>query len=150
MSIEESKASTEENKAIIRRWLEEGWSRGNLAIADELIDSNFVVHGAGGQVVPSGPQGVKQLVAAWRTGFPDGQMSIDDLLGEGDKVVVRMTWRGTHQGNFNGVAPTGNRVAVTSIGIDRIANGKIAEGWGEVDMLGMYRQLGAIALPTGG
>lgn len=140
--------SIEENKAIIRRWLEEGWSKGNLAVADEVIGSNFVVHGAGGQAVPSGPEGVKQLVATWRTGFPDGQMSIDDLLAEGDKVVIRMTWRGTHKGNFYGIAPTGKRVAVTSMGIDRLANGKIVEGWGEVDMLGMYQQLGAITLPT--
>ena len=140
--------SIEENKAIIRRWLEEGWSKGNLAVADEVIGSNFVVHGAGGQAVPSGPEGVKQLVATWRNGFPDGQMSIDDLLAEGDKVVIRMTWRGTHKGNFYGIAPTGKRVAVTSMGIDRLANGKIVEGWGEVDMLGMYQQLGAITLPT--
>ncbi len=142
--------SIEENKAIIRRWLEEGWSKGNLAVADELIGTNFVVHGAGGQAISSGPEGVKQLVATWRTGFPDGQMSIDDLLAEGDKVVIRMTWRGTHKGHFYGIAPTGKRVEVTSLGIDRLANGKIVEGWGEVDMLGMYQQLGAITLPTVG
>ena len=142
--------SIEENKAIIRRWLEEGWSKGNLAVADELIGTNFVVHGAGGQAISSGPEGVKQLVATWRTGFPDGQMSIDDLLAEGDKVVIRMTWRGTHKGHFYGIAPTGKRVEVTSLGIDRVANGKIVEGWGEVDMLGMYQQLGAITLPTAG
>lgn len=142
--------STEENKAIIRRWLEEGWSKGNLAVADDVISANFVVHGAGGQAVPSGPEGVKQLVAAWRTGFPDGEMSIDDLLAEDDKVIVRMTWRGTHNGRFYGVAPTGRQVAVTSIGIDRVADGKIAEGWGEVDMLSMYEQLGVITPPSMG
>lgn len=141
--------STEENKAIIRRWLDEGWTKGNLAVADELIDSNFTVHGAGGQAVPSGPEGVKQLVIEWRTGFPDGQMIIDDLFAEEDKVVIRMTWRGTHKGEFYGIAPTGKQVNVTSIGIDRVANGKIIEGWGEVDMLGMYQQLGAIP-PIGG
>lgn len=142
--------SIEENKAVIRQWLEEGWSKGNLGLADTLIDANFVVHGAGGQAVPSGPQGVKELVAAWRTGFPDGEMSIDDLLADGDKVIVRMTWRGTHSGDFYGVRPTGKRVAVTSIGIDRVADGKIVEGWGEVDMLSMYEQLGAITPPAVG
>lgn len=141
--------STEENKAVIRRWLEEGWTKGNLAVADELIYSNFIVHGAGGQAVSSGSEGVKQLVMAWRTGFPDGQMIIDDLFAEEDKVVIRMTWRGTHKGDFYGIAPTGKRVNVTSIGIDRVANGKIIEGWGEVNMLGMYQQLGAIP-PIGG
>lgn len=140
--------SSEENKAVIRRWLEEGWTKGNLAVADEVIDSGFVVHGAGGQVIPSGPEGVKQLVAAWRTGFPDGRMTIDDLLCEGDKVVIRMTWRGTHQGRFYGVAPTGKAVAVTSIGIDRVVGGKIVEGWGEVDMLGLYQQIGALTPPA--
>ena len=139
--------SIEENKAVIRRWLEEGWTNGNLNVADELIDPSFVVHGAGGQTVPSGPAGVKQLVAAWRTGFPDGRMTIDDLIGEEDKVVIRMTWRGTHQGIFYDIAPTGRQVTVTSIGIDRVVNGKIVEGWGEVDMLGMYQQLGVIAPP---
>lgn len=141
--------SIEENKAIIRRWLEEGWSNGNLALADELIDPGFVVHGAGGQVVPTGPEGTKQLVTSWRTGFPDGRMTVDDLFGEGDKVVIRMTWAGTHTGEFNGYAPTGQQVSVTSIGIDRVANGKIVEGWGEVDMLGLYEQIGVIQRPGG-
>jgi len=139
--------SIEENKAIIRRWLEEGWTNGNLSVADELIDPGFIAHVAGGQAVPSGPDGVKQIVAAWRTGFPDGRMVIDDLIGEADKVVIRMTWRGTHQGDFYGIAPTNRQVSVTSIGIDRVVNGKIVEGWGEVDMLGMYQQLGVIAAP---
>jgi predicted ester cyclase len=143
-------SSPDENMAIIRSWLEEGWSRGNLAVADELIDAGFVVHGAGGQVVQSGPEGVKQLVSAWRTGFPDGRMIIDDLFAEGDRVVIRMTWVGTHNGEFYGVAPTGRRVSVTSIGIDRVVNGKIAEGWGEVDMLGLYQQIGAISPPGQG
>lgn len=137
--------SIEENEAIIRRWLEEGWTNGNLSVADELIDPDFIAHVAGGQAVPSGPDGVRQIVTAWRTGFPDGRMVIDDLIGVADKVVIRMTWRGTHQGDFYGIAPTNRQVSVTSIGIDRVVNGKIVEGWGEVDMLGMYQQLGVIA-----
>jgi len=139
--------STEENKAIIRRWLEEGWSKGNLAVADEVIDPGFVVHGAGGQAVPSGPAGVKQLVSAWRTGFPDGRMVVEDMLAEGDKVAIRMAWHGMHTGSFYGYAPTGRHVTVTSIGIDRIANGRIVEGWGELDMLGLYQQIGAMPRP---
>ena len=139
--------SIEENKAIIRRWLEEGWTNGNLSVADELIDPDFIAHVAGGQAVPSGPDGVRQIVTAWRTGFPDGRMVIDDLIGVADKVVIRMTWRGTHQGDFYGIAPTNRQVSVTSIGIDRVVNSKIVEGWGEVDMLGMYQQLGVIASP---
>lgn len=136
-------SSPEENKAIIRRWLEEGWTRGNLAVADELIDPGFVVHGAGGQAVPIGPHGVKELISAWRMGFADGRMIIDDLIAEGDKVAVRTTWVGTHTGDFYGHAATGRQVSVTSIGINRLVNGKIVEGWGEVDMLGLYKQIGA-------
>ena len=143
MSVED------DNEAIVRRWLEEGWTRGNLAVADELIDPAFVTHGAGGQVVPSGPDGVRQLVTAWRTGFPDGRMIIEDLFAEGDKIVIRMTWVGTHTGEFYGRAATGRQVSVTSIGIDRIAGGKVVEGWGEVDMLGLYQQIGVIQRPGG-
>ncbi len=140
-------SSPDENIAIIRRWLDEGWSNGNLTVADEVIDAGFVVHGAGGQVVQSGPEGVKQLVAAWRTGFADGRMSVEDIFAEDDKVVIRMRWTGTHTGEFYGRAATGRPVSVTSIGIDRVVDGKIVEGWGEVDMLGLYQQIGAIAVP---
>jgi predicted ester cyclase len=74
-------------------------------------------------------------------------MIIDDLFAEGDKVVIRMTWVGTHNGQFYNTAPTRRQVSVTSIGIDRVVNGKIVEGWGEVDMLGLYQQIGAVTLP---
>ena len=141
--------SAEQNKALIRRWLEEGWSNGNLAVADELIDPGFVVHGAGGLVIESGPEGVKQLVSAWRTAFPDGRMNVEEMLEDGDKVIIRMTWTGTHTGEFYGIPATGRGVSVSSIGIDRVANGKIVEGWGEVDMLGLYQQIGAIPESVG-
>ena len=77
-------------------------------------------------------------------------MIVDDMIGEGDKVAIRMTWRGTHKGVFYGIAATGRQVSVTSIGIDRVVNGKIVEGWGEVDMLGLYQQIGAISPPGQG
>jgi predicted ester cyclase len=141
-------SSPEENMAVIRRWLDEGWSKGNLAVADEVIHPTFTVHGAGGQAVRSGPEGVKQLVAAWRAGFPDGRMIVDDMFAEGDKVVIRMTWVGTQTGEIYGRAPTGRRVTVTSIGIDRVVDGKVVEGWGELDMLGLYQQIGVITLPA--
>jgi predicted ester cyclase len=143
--------SVEENNiAAIRRWLEEGWSKGNLAVADEMIDGSFSVHGAGGQVVRSGPEGAKQLVAAWRAAFSDGRMTVDDIFAEGDMVVIRMTWTGTHSGEFYGRAPSGRPVSVTSIGIDRLVNGKVVEGWGELDMLGLYQQIGALPRPGAG
>lgn len=137
-------STLEENKAIFDRWFREAWNAGNFDVADEVIDPNFTVHGAGGQPIQPGLEGVKGLVREWRSAFPDGYMDIQDVVAEGDKVVARMTWYGTHTGTFYGTPPTGKKVAVTSIGIDRIENGKIVEGWGELDMLGMMRQLGVI------
>jgi predicted ester cyclase len=91
-----------------------------------------------------GPEGFAGLLKAWRTGFPDGYMTIDDLLVDGELGVVRNTWHGTHEGDFYGVPASGARVAVTCIGIDRVVNGQVSEGWGELDMVGMMQTLGAM------
>lgn len=93
-----------------------------------------------------GPDGFIGLLKAWRTGFPDGHMTIDDLMVEGDLGVIRNTWHGTHEGDFYGVAPTGQRVAVTCIGIDRVVDGKVTEGWGELDMVGMMQTIKALPM----
>src|SRR5437899_2442074 len=90
----------ERNKAIIRRWNEEGWTKGNYDLAYELIDPGMKVHGAGGQVFQPGPEGLIALIKSWRTAMPDGYMAVDQLLAEGDLVVIRNTWRGTHTGEF--------------------------------------------------
>lgn len=134
------------NKALFHRWFGEVWNKGNYPIAYEVVDSEFLVHGAGGQVVKQGPDGVVGLVKVWRDGFPDGEMTIDALAAEGELVVALLTWRGTHLGDFYGTPPTGKKVEVTSIGIDRIVNGKIVAGWGEVDILGMMQQMGTLPL----
>jgi predicted ester cyclase len=134
----------QENKAIMRRWLDEGWSKGNVGVADEIVSDHFLVHGAGGQVVQSGNQGVKELVTTWRKAFPDGKMEVLDDIAEGKFVGVRLLWTGTHLGDFYGAAPTGNKVSCLSIGIDQVEDGKITGGWGELDMLGLMVQCGAI------
>lgn len=134
------------NKALFQRWFGEVWNKGNYPIAHEVVASEFLVHGAGGQVVKQGPDGVIGLVKVWRDGFPDGTMIIDELAAEGELVVALLTWRGTHLGNFYGAAPSGKKVEVTSIGIDRIVDGKIVAGWGEVDILGMMQQMGSLPL----
>jgi predicted ester cyclase len=134
----------EQNKAILRRWLDEGWCKGNVNVADELIATDFTVHGAGGQAIQSGRQGVKDLVLEWRRGFPDGQMRVLDEIGEGDLVGVRLLWTGTHLGPFYGVPPSGRQVTCISLGIDRIRDGKISEGWGELDMLGLMQRIGGV------
>ena len=137
----------EEAKAIIRRWNEEGWSGGKYELANEIISPHMTVHGAGGQAVGMGPQGLIDLIKTWRTAFPDGYMSIDDIIVEGNTVAIRNTWHGTHKADFYGILPTGKWVEVTSVGLDRVEAGKVVEGWGELDMLGMLQQMGAIPKP---
>lgn len=143
-------AQEEQGKAIFHKWFAEAWNKGNFSVAEELIGDTFTVHGAGGQQVQQGVEGVVALIKQWRDAFPDGRMIVHDVIAEGDRVVARMTWEGTHRGDFYGIPPTGRRVSVTSIGIDRVENGKIVEGWGELDMLGMMRQLGVIPSPDAG
>ncbi len=137
-------SASEEAKEIIRRWNEEGWSGGKYELAHEIISPNMQVHGAGGQAVGMGPDGLIDLIRTWRTAFPDGRMEIDDLIVEGDTVAIRNTWYGTHEAEFYGVPPSGKKVAVTSVGLDRVQDGLVTEGWGELDMVGMMQQMGAL------
>jgi predicted ester cyclase len=137
-------SSPEEAKAIIRRWNEEGWSGGQYDLAYEIISPEMKVHGAGGQAVGMGPDGLIDLIRTWRTAFPDGRMEIDDLIVEGDLVAIRNTWYGTQQAEFYGVPASGKPVAVTSVGLDRVTDGLVSEGWGELDMVGMMQQMGAL------
>ena len=142
-------AEEEAAMAVIRRWCDEGWTQGKVEVAEELIDPGFKVHGAGGQVVEPGIEGLKQLITQWRTGFPDAVQRVDDIFAVGDKVCVRLTWIGTHLGEFMGVPPSGRKVSVGTIGIDRVVDGKVVEGWGELDMLGLLTTIGGAALTTG-
>jgi len=134
--------SVEENKAIARRWVEEE-NKKNVAAVDEIIASNFVGYTAGVEEV-HGPEGMKQLWATLFVAFPDYHATIEDLIGEGDKVVVRYTNWGTHKGEWLGTAPTGKEVTWTGMLILRMAGGKVTEGWREIDRLGLMQQLGAI------
>ena len=143
-------STPQEAKAIIRRWNEEGWSGGKYDLAYEIIAPVMTVHGAGGQPVNSGPDGLIDLIKTWRTSFPDGQMSIDDIIVDGDLVAIRNTWHGTQKAPFYGIPASNKWVDVTSIGIDRVQNGKVTEGWGELDMVGMMQQLGALPMVGSG
>lgn len=121
--------SAEENKAIVRLVFEEALNRGNLDIIDALFAADFVDRSTPDQT--PGPGGVKDYFTAVRSGFPDMHVTIDDLIAEGARVVVRTTWRGTHTGIYEGVSPTGQQVARTMIQIFTVANGKIVEEWNE-------------------
>jgi steroid delta-isomerase-like uncharacterized protein len=137
--------STEENKAIAHR-IYEVFNTGNLALADELIIADVVEH----QAMPGqepGLAGFKQFVTISRAAFPDIQVTVEDMIAERDKVVARVTIRGTHTGEFMGMPPTSKSFTVSAIDIIRFADGKAVEHWGNQDDLGMMQQLGVI--PSG-
>jgi steroid delta-isomerase-like uncharacterized protein len=139
--------STEENKAIVRRHWEEVINKGNLAAVDETQAANYVYHGSGGQEF-KGPEGFKQFITMFRTAFPDLSATVEDVVAEGDKVTHRAIMRGTHKGEFMGIAPTGKQVAISAIVISRFAGGKEVEAWSNLDQLGMMQQIG-VAPPAG-
>jgi steroid delta-isomerase-like uncharacterized protein len=133
-----------DNKALVRRSIEEAINKGNLAVIDEMAAPNYVYHEpTAGEV--KGPDGLKKLIAMYRGAFPDVRMTIDEQIAEGDLVVTRWTVRGTHRGELMGVAASGKQIAVTGIVITRFANGKAVEEWENYDALGMMRQIGAIS-----
>jgi predicted ester cyclase len=129
------------------RWFDELWNKKNYDIVYEYVHPDFTAHGAGGQQIKMGPEGPRDMVKAWHAAMPDGHMTIDDIITEGDLSTIRMTWRATHTGAFGNIPASGAKIEVTSIGIDRVVNGKITEGWGELNMLGMMQQMGAIPKP---
>ena len=142
--------STEQNKASVRRLMEEVFNRGKTSLVDELFAPDFVEHEELPPGIPPGREAVKQLPAIFRSAFPDFKVTIDDVIAEGDKVAVRSTWSGTHKGEFMGIAPTGKSVSFGVFDIIRIAGGKFVEHWGQMDNLGMMQQLGVIPAPGEG
>lgn len=134
--------SIEQNKALAKLWGDEIWGKGNLAVVDEIFAPNFVFHYPGVEVTPN-REGYKKIVAEWRTPLADIEGTTEDMIAEGDKVVVRWTWSGIHKGDYMGIAPTGKQMTLTGICILRIAGGKIVEEWGEMNILGVMQQLGA-------
>ncbi len=135
--------SEEENKALIREVIEEVWNKGDLAAVDRYFADDYVDHSPFPGQGP-GPEGYKGAVAAIREAFPDLRLTLEDILGEGDKVAFRYTMRGTHQGQFAGMPPTGKPFSVGGMIIARVAGGKAVERWANLDTLGLMQQLGAI------
>jgi len=133
--------STEQNKTIARHHYQ---NTSNLAAAFELIAPNVVFHFPG---MPPTYEGWKQAHVMFLAAFPDQHLTIEDEIAEGNTVVTRWTFRGTHQGALMGIPPTGKEVAFKGISIDRIAGGKVVEHWNNFDQLGMMQQLGVIPAP---
>jgi len=141
--------SAEENKAKVRRLIEEFINKGNLAVADEIFATNFVNHSPAAGTTPD-RHGIKQYITMLHTAFPDFHCAIEDLIAEGDRVVVRLMCRGTHRGEFMGISSTGKQGSVTAISILRFAGGKVVERWNSTDNLGLLQQLGVVSLPGQG
>ena len=138
--------SVEQNKAIIRRWIEEAWNQGKVELADEFYAADFsAVDADDPERILHGPADIKQYAIRLRAAFPDIHFTIDHLFAEGDKVVGTFTIRGTHQGYYGDIAPTGRKVVFKAVDIWRFANGKIAERCvASIDRLGLLQQLGAV------
>jgi steroid delta-isomerase-like uncharacterized protein len=137
--------SAEENKAAVRREVEELYNHtGNLDVADEIFSPDYVSYEpTSGET--RGIEGARQFAATFREAFPDLQCTIDDMVAEGDKVVMRFRGSGTHQGETEAFGPaTGKRMEMTGITIKRLSEGKIVEAWTNFDALGTMQQLGLI------
>jgi len=132
--------SAEANKAIVRRY-REAHNRNDLDALDEIVAQDIISHN-GVPGLPPGLEGGKMAHGIFLASFPDIQVTTDDLIAEGDKVVERFTARGTNTGSFMGAPPTGKPFTGTGMSIFRIAEGKIVEHWGENDALGVMQQLG--------
>jgi predicted ester cyclase len=126
--------STEDHKALVRRFYEEVFNKKNMAAIDDFVAPNHI-------------EGAKQSITMYLTAFPDLHVTVEDMVAEGDKVVARLTVRGTHQGAFLGIPPTGKQVTGTAIDVNRIADGKSVEHWNEMDTLGLLQQLGVGPVP---
>jgi steroid delta-isomerase-like uncharacterized protein len=132
--------SVKENKELVHRVYELA-STGNLEALWELYDTGYIEHTADGDITLAQ---IKQGTAAFFSAFPDLAFTVEDMVAEGDKVAYRVTVRGTHKGQFMGIAPAGKKIEMKNTCIFRINNGKVAEWWGTLDGLRMMRQLGAI------
>lgn len=137
---------SEENKALIERWFEEVWNQGNSKTIDELLAQDGVIHGlvdASGQPV-RGLEGFHEFHNQFRSAFSDLNISVHDVVAEGDRVVARCSVRGQHTGESLGFAATNAPIQFEGIAIVRIKDGKIVEAWNQFDFLEMNKQLGVL------
>jgi steroid delta-isomerase-like uncharacterized protein len=130
----------EAHKALVRRFVEEFWNGGNLDAADHLMTRDAVIH----EPVAGSAEQLKAVAVAIRAAFPDWHATVEELIVEGDRVAERWTGRGVHQGEFQGIPPTGNSVVVPGVVFYRIADGKIAEFRGQFDRMSLLQQIGAM------
>jgi steroid delta-isomerase-like uncharacterized protein len=137
---------SEEDKALVRRLVEEGQSQGNIEVVDELLAEDFADHSAFPGVPPD-REGAKQLFSALHAAFEDFRAVIHRQVAEGGKVATHKTFHGVQRGEFMGVPPTGRRVAFDVVDILYVRDGRITDHWTQVDLLGLMQQLGVVARP---
>lgn len=137
----------ESNKDIVRRVIEEPW-RGNMDVIDQFIADDYIGYDPSQPEPMQGPQGVKEFIRTYMDAFRDARVTVDAIFGDGDFVATRWNGRGIHEGELQGIAPTGKEATVTGITISRLADGKIVEEWLNWDTLGLLVQLGAIPEPA--
>jgi steroid delta-isomerase-like uncharacterized protein len=138
--------STETNRAVVRRWIEEGWNGHNTALIDTLYAPDVVQHDPSSPLPVTSREAMKQYIGGFLTAFPDLRFTTDDLLAEGDKVLWRFTAVGSNTGPLLSIPPSGQPVTVTGMALFRVAEERIAEVWVNFDALGMLQTLGV--LPT--
>lgn len=136
--------SAEENKATVRRAYEVMWNERNVDVVDELATGDMLNHAAPPHK-QRGRQNLKDVISIFEKAFPDFRYEAEDVVAEGDRVAVRDVFTGTHEGDFMGIAATGNRVTMQTIHIYRFEDGRIAEHWAVRDEMGMMRQLGVVS-----
>jgi predicted ester cyclase len=140
--------STKDLKALTRHFAEE-YNKGKeatMAAIDEIVAPNNVVHSADGRDI-RGLKDHKQMYSEMFDAFPDGHVTIDDMVVEGDKIAIRYTMTGTHKGKYMGIPPTNKKVTISVIEIDRVVGGKFVEAWAKADTLSLMQQLGALPMP---
>ncbi len=136
----------EQIDALARR-IYDAFNANDTAEIDQTFAEDYVEHVPPMPGQPRGREGLKWFLNGFHTAFPDLRMTIEDTIAEGEKGVVRYSMTGTHTGEFMGMPPSGKQFKVSGIDIARIVNGKCVEHWGEVDMLGLMQQIGAIPMP---
>ena len=138
--------SAEESKAVMRRFWEV-WEQGNIDLLDELLAPEYINHTLATPDLPTGPEGVKEVVSMFHSAMPDLRAVVEDMIAEGDRVATRYALEGTHRGDLFGAAPTGKHLSIKSMTVERLSEGKMVEHWRVTDELDMMRQLGAIGAP---
>jgi len=133
----------EQNKRVMQTFVD-FINTADPDLANELVDPGATFYVPGRPDPVKGPAGYLEIIAMMRGGFPDIQWTLEELICEGNNIVARFTMRGTHEGSFFGVPATGNTIAVQALNIYRLSGGKIVEEYGQPDLLGLMRQIGAL------